>query len=403
MAKVKLTQNYVNNLPPVPTGKSKEEHCDITFPGLLAEQRATNDEWFTYRLRYKNPSGKTSYIQIGRSCEITLAEARQKAKLIKADILANGADPQAAVREKRNAITWSRYMNTIYIPHVTAHLRSYKNLVSLNTKYVEPEFGHLPLTKITLGAAQKLHRSMIDVHGLSPASADHLAKFLRQSMNYAALLDLIPSSPVSKIRLFNICNREERLMTNPQLKKLMAILDTDKNRTVCLAIKFLYFTGARVSEVLHARHDEISIASRTWTIQATNSKSKQRRSVPLSDAAITVLEELKSKDKSEWLFTSRRGGRLTTIGKVWIRLRREADLEGTLKGGLSLRLHDHRHAAASAMISSGQSLYSVQKILGHSDPSVTQRYAHMSTEALQDAANSIGLYVEKALAESSDT
>jgi site-specific recombinase XerD len=72
-------------------------------------------------------------------------------------------------------------------------------------------------------------------------------------------------------------------------------------------------------------------------------------------------------------------------------------LEGTLEGGLNLRLHDTRHAAASAMVSSGQSLYVVQKILGHSDPSVTQRYAHLSTEALQDAANCISTYVDNAL------
>lgn len=401
MAKVKLTQQYIENPPPVPPGKAKVEHCDLALPGFLWEQRATNQDWGSYRLRYK-VNGKTTTITIGRSCEITPAEARKKAKQLKAEIQL-GADPQAAVREKRTAITWSQYMNTIYIPHVRSYLRSYKNLVSLNTKYVEPEFGRLPLTKITLGAAQKLHRDMVDIHGLAPASADHMAKLLKQAMTYAELLNLIPSSPVSKIRLFNVDNREERLMTNQQLKKLMAILDSDKNRTVCLAIKFLYFTGARVSEALHARWEEIDLATRTWSIQASNSKSKRRRSVPLSDAAITVLDALKSKGKSEWLFTSSRGGRMTTIAKVWIRLRREAGLEGTLKGGRSLRLHDARHAAASAMVSSGQSLYSVQKILGHSDPSVTQRYAHLSTEALQDAANSIGSYVEKALEEAGDS
>jgi hypothetical protein len=39
-------------------------------------------------------------------------------------------------------------------------------------------------------------------------------------------------------------------------------------------------------------------------------------------------------------------------------------------------------------VNSGRTLYEVQQILGHSDPSVTQRYAHLSSKSLQDAANS---------------
>ncbi len=71
-----------------------------------------------------------------------------------------------------------------------------------------------------------------------------------------------------------------------------------------------------------------------------------------------------------------------------------------LPAGLpNLRLHDLRHMHASMLINSGQSLYVVQQILGHSDPSVTQRYAHLSTESLQQAANSVGAYLDRALKE----
>ena len=42
-------------------------------------------------------------------------------------------------------------------------------------------------------------------------------------------------------------------------------------------------------------------------------------------------------------------------------------------------------------------LYEVQQILGHSDSKVTERYAHLSTATLQDAANSVGTYLDKAL------
>ena len=76
----------------------------------------------------------------------------------------------------------------------------------------------------------------------------------------------------------------------------------------------------------------------------------------------------------------------TTIMKVWGRLR--------VKAGLPhLRIHDLRNQYASCLVNAGFSLYSVQACLGHSDPKVTQRYAHLSTKSLQDAANSASLMI----------
>jgi integrase len=102
----------------------------------------------------------------------------------------------------------------------------------------------------------------------------------------------------------------------------------------------------------------------------------------LNASAIEVLDRLDTEDKHEWLFVNARTGRpLTTIHKVWERLRE--------KSGLPLvRNHDLRHQYASFLVNSGRSLYEVQQILGHSDPSVTTRYAHLSKKSLQDAADS---------------
>jgi integrase len=400
MPKVNLTQKFIDKNLICPEGKRKIEFCDTQVDSFRVDVTYTSPGKGTYYYSRKI-DGKRSHIKISRTGDMTLQDAREFARNLRADYQLGG-DPYSAIKAKKNIITWNQYMKTTYIPHIKAHLRSWKGLVQLNEKYLKPEIGHMPLNKITLGAAQKLHRDMVEIHQKAPASADLMAKLLRQALNYAVRLDIIDSSPVSKIQLFLVSNFEERVLSNAQLKALMEALESDKNRTVCLVVKFLLFTGARVSEALHARWADIDRKNRTWTIQATNSKSKKRRSVPLSDAAIAVLDQLKSEGQSEWLFNSSRGGRLSHITKVWARIRREAGLEGTLDGGLNFRLHDARHAAASAMVSSGQSLYTVQKILGHSDPSVTQRYAHISTDALQDAANCISTYVDNALENADD-
>jgi site-specific recombinase XerD len=61
-----------------------------------------------------------------------------------------------------------------------------------------------------------------------------------------------------------------------------------------------------------------------------------------------------------------------------------------------VRLHDLRHSFASFLVNSGRSLYEVQRLLGHHDPKVTMRYAHLSPGALIEAANVVGDLVVKA-------
>ena len=63
----------------------------------------------------------------------------------------------------------------------------------------------------------------------------------------------------------------------------------------------------------------------------------------------------------------------------WDRIRKRAGLQ-------DFRLHDLRHSFASFVINSRDDLYEVQKLLGHSNPRTTQRYAHLSREKLAQAA-----------------
>ena len=48
------------------------------------------------------------------------------------------------------------------------------------------------------------------------------------------------------------------------------------------------------------------------------------------------------------------------------------------------RFHDLRHTFATRLVQKGVDLYKVSKLLGHSDVSTTQRYAHHYPESLRD-------------------
>jgi integrase len=103
--------------------------------------------------------------------------------------------------------------------------------------------------------------------------------------------------------------------------------------------------------------------------------------VPLNESALDVLDQLGTEGKFDHLFVSdKTGAKLAFVHKSWNRIRLLAELP-------HLRIHDLRHQYASFLVNSGRSLYEVQKILGHSSHSVTERYAHLSSKSLMDAAN----------------
>ena len=81
------------------------------------------------------------------------------------------------------------------------------------------------------------------------------------------------------------------------------------------------------------------------------------------------------------------GQPLTEIKKFWQRVCQIAEIEG-------VRLHDLRHAFASNLVSRGISLHIVGKLLGHTQPQTTARYAHLDDAALRDAANTFGAIIQ---------
>ena len=75
---------------------------------------------------------------------------------------------------------------------------------------------------------------------------------------------------------------------------------------------------------------------------------------------------------------------------LWYRARREAGIE-------DVRLHDLRHTVASQAVARGAALSTVARMLGHADPTMTLRYAHVGDRDVQAAAERIGQAIETAL------
>lgn len=379
MPVLKLTDAFVTNELKCPDDKPKIEYCDKDNPGLYVLVSAQSPGQGTYFYRYKGDSNKTAHKKIGRTTEMTLGEARRKYKVLKAEI-ALGADPQAEERARKAVITFSEFFDEKYLPHAKAHKRSWDRDVQLFRR-IRDVFGGKRLNEITRHQIQDFHSS-VKVEGLSPASADHHLKLIRHSLNLAVEWEILNKNPAAGIRQFNEDNKVEHYLDDEELQRLVSVLRANDPPMVCKVALFLLSTGARLSEALNADWAHIDRRSGVWRIPATNSKSKRVRSIPLNESAIQVLDQLGTEGKSDHLFINlKTGRRLTVVNKVWRRLRTKAGLP-------HLRLHDLRHQFASFLVNAGHTIYEVQKILGHSDTKVTERYAHLSLKTLEKASSS---------------
>jgi len=389
MPVIKLTQQIISSELMCSEGKQRIELCDIEVPGLYVLVSAVKPGQGTYFLRYKDTNGKTCHQKIGRTTDVELADARKRAKQLKAEIHL-GADPRGQARTQKDVPTLDSFFAEHYEPFAKPRKRSWKRDEGLYRLRMKGKFGSRRLNQISRQQVQAWHTEL-RATGLAPATCDHHVKLLRRVFNLAIDWDAFSGpNPVARVPLFNADNKVEHYLDDAELQRLVTVLRMGRNRPVCNIALFLLSTGARVNEALSATWRDVDEGNRVWRIPASNSKSKRVRAVPLNDSALEVLREVGTKGAFEHVFVNRETGKpYTSIAKAWERLRKMAGLP-------HLRLHDLRHSFASLLVNGGRTLYEVQQILGHSDPSVTQRYAHLSSRSLQAAANAASIAISGA-------
>ena len=154
-------------------------------------------------------------------------------------------------------------------------------------------------------------------------------------------------------------------------------------------LKLLIFTGARKGEIETLTWPEIDFES--GYLKLLDSKTGQK-AIPLNAGALQVLNDRKRLQGSDYVFPAFRGdGHYEGTPKVWKRIRSMAGIE-------NVRLHDLRHSFASIAVSGGASLPIIGALLGHTNSSTTQRYAHLSDDPLKAASEAVGSQISAALA-----
>ena len=368
----------------VPASKTVS-YFDTEIKGFLLEHRASGGA--TYYFRYRNTSRKVQMNRIGRRDTISLSDARAKAHEMK-KMLTEGGDPKVENHRFKDVPTFGEFVSERYLPYAMARKRSWKKDEILLRLHLLPAFGKFRLNRITRSDVVAMHHATKE-KGYAAGTCNQILILAKLVFNCALRWDflLTKGNPCAGVKPFEDNGARERYLTEEEVGRLFDELDRHPKVQVAQVIRLLLFTGARMREILDAKWEHIDFNRRILTVPL--SKSGKPRYIPLSDAAMEILQSLPRDPEIPWVFYSQKTKRpLWSVFYTWRAIRTKLGLG-------DVRLHDLRHSFASFLVSSGRSLYEVQKLLGHHDPKMTMRYAHLSPGALIDAANIVGNLVGK--------
>jgi integrase len=148
------------------------------------------------------------------------------------------------------------------------------------------------------------------------------------------------------------------------------------------------FTGARRNEILTLRWEHVS--EEHECLMLSDSKTG-RKAVHLNAPALALLQTIPRLEGNPYVICGEKAGQhLVNLEKPWRRIRKAAKLD-------DVRLHDLRHSFASVAASGGQSLVVIGKMLGHSQPATTARYAHLADDPVKAASDAVGRHIAAAM------
>lgn len=371
-AMIKLNETYVKKAPA--PEKGNKLYRDEELKGFCLRVTAAGSRSFV--LSY-SIDGRERRMTIGAYPVWTAAAARDEAKRLKR-MIDQGVDPQEERNHRRTASRvsdlWVEYQR-VHLPTLTG--RSAQDQRSMWEKYILPELKNYRVASLTCQHVDQLHALVTNAG--RPTRANRVLEVFRKALNLAIRWGWIDKNPADGFRR-NPENARERYLTVEEYQKVFDALESMPNQKAADAIRLLVLTGARRGEVLNLEWNDLDLDLGIWNRPAAKSKDRKAKRITLSTEAVLHLKTMRDQSEGQYLFPTSRGTPMQDFNRPWKWLKKETGLA-------NLRIHDLRHSFASVLISSGETLETIGKLLGHSQHQTTLRYAHLMDDPMRRAAN----------------
>jgi integrase len=273
--------------------------------------------------------------------------------------------------------------------------RGRRNDKGLFQKHIEPKIGEKQPHEIRKLEIDRIRINLTKT--LKPQTVKHILELIKRLGNFGVKRKLC-SGLDFQIDMPKVDNLKTEDLTSEQLKNLLTAIDNSNDIQAANIMRLALYTGMRRGEMFKLKWNDVDF--QRGFIAIRNPKGGVSQKIPLNEQARQVLEKHPQteiiKDKkmtiSEYVFVRGDGLPFTDIQKRVNKIKQAAGIPADFRA-----LHGLRHTYASMLASSGKvDLYTLQKLLTHKSPVMTQRYAHLRDEALKNASTLAGQIIDAA-------
>jgi integrase len=338
---------------------------------------------------------------------------RQEAEAVRDKLIAELENPQKPPSEQPLGEYLLYWIDTIARPDLEKN--TYESYRWRIEKHINPSLGHIPLCALEPIHIQTFYSYKAEAGrlkgegGLSNRSIVYLHAILKEALDKAVDLDLIPKNPCEKVKPPRDKKRKARDMVILSKQELREFLAGCKGHRDYALIFTAAYTGMRQSELLGLQWDDIlwqekairvkkalhRLDDGTYEHRDRTKNETSSRVIKVTDEVLAVLKEHKKrqlelqlasggkyKNELNLVFTTPEG---TPEDRTNV-YHRFANLAAKL-GHEGMRFHDLRHTHATILLSEGEMVNAVSERLGHADEATTLRiYAHVLPSKAEETA-----------------
>ena len=284
------------------------------------------------------------------------------------------------------------YAKTNYAPHtVYLYEKMFGHLSRLCgdlplTKYTPKHYDHYKVIRLNEYVQGKIRKNA-KKRTMSPITVNIELRSLRAAFSTARRWQYIEKNPFDGLSQISIPKKTPAFLTTVDVESMLKVIT--RPWLINLVI-FAVNTGMRRGELLSLRWQDVDTMARIAKISNRadfTTKSGDERVVALNDAAVAVLNRCRHSKTHPYIFCLENGRRVSP-DMLTHHFKKAVRAAGLPEG---LHLHSTRHSFASLLVAGGTSLFTVSKLLGHSNAKTSEIYSHLLPQHLQSEVDKINI------------
>ncbi len=315
-------------------------------------------------------------VVLGNNSALSVEHARLLAQAVMQQLSAGEKPREIKRKEQFSELTLGQLFTEYIDKYAMEHTKTWSVMQASFDRYLSA-WKNRPVKEITRGEVQLLINKLGKTSG--PTTANRTLELLKAVINKGKHWSLVmgdnPASGIAKFRL----KSRSRFVSEDELPKLMAAIHAESNDSVRDYVLLSLTTGARKSNVLAMRWDQLDLQQGIWMIPDTKNGTSQ--TILLTKEELEILQARFASRKSfEWVFVGPgKVNQLKDPKKGWARILKAAGIK-------DLHLHDLRRTLGSYMAMSGASLSVIGNTLNHKELSTTRKVYAQSARTAEKAA-----------------